>query len=62
VKQKFRKGDLVRHSSYKDKRQYGIIMGTMPKQYHCLWMDGSEEWVRASQLVLVARGQNGKES
>ena len=70
MKPKFKKGDLIKHSSYLDgfEHLYGIVVETMPINYNkiknikCLWPDNSETWVNKNQIVLVARGQNGTKS
>ena len=70
MKSKFKKGDLIKHSSYLDgfERLYGIVVEILPINYNkikivkCLWPNNSETWVNKNQIVLVARGQNGTKS
>tara|TARA_Y100000034_G_scaffold53384_1_gene65547 strand:+ start:717 stop:929 length:213 start_codon:yes stop_codon:yes gene_type:complete len=70
MKSKFKKGDLIKYSSYLDNfdRLYGIVLEILPINYKkinnvkCLWPDNSKTWVNKSQIVLVARGQDGEKS
>ena len=70
MKNIFKIGDLIEHTTLLGKlnRGYGVVVDILPIDYDkintikCAWYDGRQSWIHKGQLILVARGQSGKQS
>jgi len=70
MKDVFRVGDLVKHTTIfgKINRGYGVILDFLNIEYDkvntvkCAWYNGDISWVHKGQLELIARGQDGEKN
>jgi hypothetical protein len=70
VKNQFKVGDLVKHTTILGKlnRGYGIVIEILPLNnttidtIRCFWSNGKKSWIHKGQIKLIARGQSGKSS
>ena len=70
MKNIFKVGDLIEHTTLLGKLNhgFGVVIDILPIDYDkintikCAWYDGRQSWIHKGQLILVARGQSGKQS